>query len=226
MDDEKEEPSVSYRFYPGKFIDFLTLSDQEKAEKATKFLIALIKGDSSICSDAKEMILEAMVFRSKKSAAGKAAMDSRYGSKDPKPALKPKRPPNVSPDGEVIEQAEIEFETFRVAFPGTRAGHDSALKIFKNVVGKSWKEIVPKLLPAVESEKAWHKKCDDVGAWHQPWAMLTTWIRQRRWEQEFTEPVAPPASKRAQPKTFAQIEEEEREQSYRDAEARINGNGK
>ena len=103
MDDEKEEPSVSYRFYPGKFIDFLTLSDQEKAEKATKFLIALIKGDSSICSDAKEMILEAMVFRSKKSAAGKAAMDSRYGSKDPKPALKPKRPPNVSPDGEVIE---------------------------------------------------------------------------------------------------------------------------
>jgi len=58
MDDEKEEPSVSYRFYPGKFIDFLTLSDQEKADKATKFLIALIKGDSSICSDTREMIFE------------------------------------------------------------------------------------------------------------------------------------------------------------------------
>lgn len=143
-----------------------------------------------------------------------------------KPSPKPKRPPNVSEDGEVIDPAEIDFESFRVAFPGTRAGHDSALKIFKNVVGKSWREIVPKLLPAVELEKEWHKKCDDVGAWHQPWAMLTTWIRQRRWEQEFTEPVAPPASKRAQPKTFAQIEEEEREQSYRDAQARLDAYGK
>lgn len=125
-----------------------------------------------------------------------------------------------------IDPAEIEFESFRVAFPGTRAGHDSALKIFKNVVGKSWREVIPKLLPAVELEKEWHKKCDDVGAWHQPWAMLTTWIRQRRWEQEFTEPVAPPVSKRAQPKTFAQIEEEEREQSYRDAQARLDAYGK
>ncbi len=105
MDEEKEEPSVSYRFYPGKFIDFLTLSDQEKAEKATKFLIALIKGDSSICSDTREMIFEAMAFRSKKSAAGKAGMVSRYEIKsdEKKTSPKPKRPPNVSPDGEVIE---------------------------------------------------------------------------------------------------------------------------
>lgn len=106
MDEDKEEPSVSYRFYPGKFIDFLTLSDQEKADKATKFLIALIKGDSLICTDAREMILDAMAFRSKKSAAGKAGMSSRYESKDDikKQAPTPKRPKNVSSDGEVIER--------------------------------------------------------------------------------------------------------------------------
>ena len=201
MDDEKEEPSVSYRFYPGKFIDFLTLSDKEKADKATKFLIALIKGDSSICSDTREMIFEAMAFRSKKSAAGKAAMDSRYGSKDPNSFLKPKRPPNVSPDGEVIEQKKPS----KMIIPTQEEVNNFAAESFLNT------NEAKKFFCYYDSN-GWRVGKNPMKNWKSAF---------KGWCARATETPS-----RAQPKTFAQIDEEERQESYRKAQERINNYGK
>ncbi|MDR2652241.1 MAG: hypothetical protein LBC68_08005, partial [Prevotellaceae bacterium] len=76
------------------------------------------------------------------------------------------------------------FENFRKLFGGTKKGLDTE---FENFIKKhkDWKNVLPKLLPAVELEIEWRAKRNAAGAFVPQWKNLQTWINQRCWEQEF-----------------------------------------
>lgn len=74
------------------------------------------------------------------------------------------------------------FEEFRELYPGTKRGHDTEFATLKK--HKDWRDALPKLLPAMESEIAWRRVAKEVGEFCPGWPHLSTWINQRRWEQE------------------------------------------
>ena len=117
----------------------------------------------------------------------------------------PAVPADAEPEAHKLTAAEITFERFRRAFGGNKRGLDSE---FKNFVrrNKDWQSVLPSLMPSLEREKEWRRRCADIGAFCPEWAMLSTWINQRRWEQELAEPSAP-----AVKKTARQLENEKNE---------------
>ena len=119
----------------------------------------------------------------------------------------PATPADAAPDAHETHKLtadEEKFIAFREAFPGTRRTWTTEFARLKK--HRDWKAAIPLLMPALDKEKAWRRRCADAGAWCQPWAMLSTWINQRRWEQELAEPSAPVAQK-----TARQLENEKNE---------------
>ena len=78
------------------------------------------------------------------------------------------------------------FEEFRKAFPGTKRGLNTELK---NFLKNNNPELVHLLLPALENEKQHRDSCERQKEFIPPWAMMSTWINQKRWEQEFNPPI-------------------------------------
>lgn len=75
------------------------------------------------------------------------------------------------------------FEDFRVAYKGRKRSFKLE---FENFVkkNKDWREVVPKLMPALEKMESWRVEAKKVGKFVPEYAMLQTWINQSRWEVE------------------------------------------
>ena len=119
----------------------------------------------------------------------------------------PATPAYAAPDAHETHKLtadEEKFIAFREAFPGTRRTWTTEFARLKK--HRDWKAVIPLLMPALDKEKAWRQRCADIGAFCPEWAMLSTWINQRRWEQELAEPSAPVAQK-----TARQLENEKNE---------------
>lgn len=88
------------------------------------------------------------------------------------------------PQGDVIEWSEEEelFEKFRLAYQGSKNGHDTEFKNFKK--HKDWKEVVRFLLPAHERQEAIREQQKRETGWRPQPKNLKTWINNRCWEEE------------------------------------------
>lgn len=84
-------------------------------------------------------------------------------------------------------QATELFEQFRKAYQGKKRGLQTELENFKKKNKANWQELVPLLLPAWERELAWREQARKQGRFVPEFAMLQTWLNQRRWETEFEE---------------------------------------
>jgi hypothetical protein len=84
----------------------------------------------------------------------------------------------------VIEWSEEEelFETFRLAYQGSKNGHDTEFKNFKK--HKDWKEVVRFLLPAYERQEAIREQQKRETGWRPQPKNLKTWLSNRCWEEE------------------------------------------
>src|SRR5574344_733380 len=131
--------------------------------------------------------------------------DSQRGDGGGHEVESPATPADAEPETHKLTAATIRSERFLRAFGGNKRGLDSE---FKNFVrrNKDWQSVLPSLMPSLEREKEWRRRCADIGAFCPEWAMLSTWINQRRWEQELAEPSAP-----AVQKTARQLENEKNE---------------
>lgn len=147
-----------------------------------------------------------------------AGGDSQSGDGGGREAVSPATPADAEPKTHKVTADEETFIAFREAFPGTRRTWPTEFARLKK--HRDWKAALPLLMPALEKEKAWRQRCADAGAWCQPWAMLSTWLNQRRWEQELADPCAP-----AVKKTARQLENEKNERET-DEWIQSLGNGK
>lgn len=99
----------------------------------------------------------------------------------------PKKPDKNRVDKNRIEKKDNNsflsvFEKFRNLYKGNKCGLETE---FENFCRHSdWKDILPKLLSALEAEIVWREKMAQAGNFVPSWANLKTWINQRRWEQE------------------------------------------
>lgn len=94
-----------------------------------------------------------------------------------------------------ISELESEFESFRKAYPGSKRGHDVEFQNFKKKNPKTWREIVPLLMPALERMTAYRAAAKAAGEFVPQVANLSTWLNQSRWTTEYpeikTEPQMP-----------------------------------
>jgi len=74
------------------------------------------------------------------------------------------------------------FDEFRKEYPGTKRGLQTELD---NFLKKNDAEIVYQLKPALTREMEWRKEAGKCGEFVASWKLLSTWINQKCWEQEF-----------------------------------------
>ena len=75
------------------------------------------------------------------------------------------------------------FECFRKLYPGTKRGLETEFCNFQKKHG-DWENIIPALLPALESQIAIKKQSASLGGFVPQWKNLQTYINQRCWEEE------------------------------------------
>lgn len=75
----------------------------------------------------------------------------------------------------------VEFEDFRLAYPGRKNGYKSEFKNYKR--HEDWQDCLEKLIPGLENEKRWRSVALQTKKFVPEWANLSTWINQRRWDQ-------------------------------------------
>lgn len=86
-----------------------------------------------------------------------------------------------------ISELELAFESFRKAYPGSKRGHDVEFHNFKKKNPKTWREIVPLLMPALERMTAYRAAAKAAGEFVPQVANLSTWLNQSRWTTEYPE---------------------------------------
>jgi hypothetical protein len=82
------------------------------------------------------------------------------------------------------------FEDARKLYPGTKRGHATEWAGFAK--HRDHAECLPLLVPAIEAEKASKDAARLAGGFCPEWPHFSTWINQRRWEQEIAGPQLPP----------------------------------
>ncbi len=80
------------------------------------------------------------------------------------------------------------FNEARNLYGGTKNGNEVE---FDNFVKKNtdWRDILPKLKPAIEKEIKWREKTN--GEFRPTWKNFQTWINKKCWDQELSEPQEP-----------------------------------
>ena len=76
-----------------------------------------------------------------------------------------------------------EFEVFWKYYPGTKLGEQNEFKMFTGR-HKDWRQAIPLLLPALQTQEKQRKRNRNKGEFVPPWKNLKTWLgTQRCWEQ-------------------------------------------
>lgn len=101
-----------------------------------------------------------------------------------------------------LSKLEEDFEVFRKAYKGNKRGFKAEFENFKKKYPKEWQQIIPLLMPALHRMEEWRAAASARGEFVPQYAMLQTWINQRRWETEYPTFVTPqPQSKPQEPPT-------------------------
>lgn len=82
-----------------------------------------------------------------------------------------------------LSQYQTIFETFRKKYPGTKRGLDTEFEYFQKTA-KDWKEVLDKLLPAIEQQITIQTQNRVNTGGTIFWKNLKTWINNRGWEEE------------------------------------------
>lgn len=80
-----------------------------------------------------------------------------------------------------------QFEIFRKAYRGTKRGLNVEFEAFRKK-HKDWQAVIPLLTPALERLIRWRNQCIDNHVFCPEWPYLSTWLNQRRWEEELPDP--------------------------------------
>ena len=85
------------------------------------------------------------------------------------------------------KKALVFFEVFYSCYPGTKRSPGTEYENFTKQNRKNKDKIIHLLLPALEKEKQFRIKSFELNSWLPAWKNLSTWIREKCWEQEFSE---------------------------------------
>ena len=99
-------------------------------------------------------------------------------------------PKPVEPTTAELEQM---FEDFRKAYHGSKRGHDVELDNLKKKNPTTWRTIIPLLMPALLRMEEWRTAQAAAGGFVPEYAMMQTWINQKRWDYEYPATTTPKA---------------------------------
>ena len=99
---------------------------------------------------------------------------------------------------DVIEEknnTNLEFENFRVKYPGTKRGYQIEFDNF-NKKHKDWRKVLPLLEEKLTYQISAREIKRRAGGFVPEWKNLQTWINQRCWEEEISTEVIKTESKK------------------------------
>lgn len=106
----------------------------------------------------------------------------------PKNPVNPTKPhTDTDTESEDDKKTFSVFEVFYACYPGTKRSPGTEYENFTNKNRKNKYKIIHLLLPALEKEKQFRIKSFELNGWVPAWKNLSTWIREKCWEQEFSE---------------------------------------
>jgi hypothetical protein len=85
--------------------------------------------------------------------------------------------------GDAIDPLLEVYKLFHKAYEGRKDGLETTFNQYRRKY-KDWRAIIPLLMPALANEISWRKQAEEAGVFVPSWANLSTWLNQRRWEQE------------------------------------------
>jgi len=80
------------------------------------------------------------------------------------------------------QNLKIQFEEFRVLYPGTKRGLNTEFQQIKK--HSDYKEIIPTLKETIQKHIKHRSHLNKIGEFVPQWKNLQTWINQRCWEEE------------------------------------------
>jgi hypothetical protein len=83
----------------------------------------------------------------------------------------------------LLENLKIQFEKFRIAYPGKKRGIDTEFENFAKK-HKDYKQVIPELERILKAQYFAKNKNIENGHWEENWQNLQTYINQRSWEIE------------------------------------------
>jgi len=107
----------------------------------------------------------------------------------------PKNPTKPDTDTDTDSETDSEndkktikvFKVFYSCYPGTKRSPGTEYENFMKQNRKNKDKIIHLLLPALEKEKQFRINSFELNSWIPAWKNLSTWIREKCWEQEFSE---------------------------------------
>ena len=117
----------------------------------------------------------------------------------PKNPTKPDTDTDTETDTEAENETETEadaendkktikvFKVFYSCYPGIKRSPGTEYENFTKQNRKNKDKIIHLLLPALEKEKQFRIKSFELNSWVPAWKNLSTWIREKCWEQEFSD---------------------------------------
>jgi hypothetical protein len=174
----------------------------DKAGQLVKYLFAYVNDENPSSDDVlinavfanikqtlKRDLRKYEIIREKRSLAGRVSADKRQ-----QVLTCVDKPQQTSTNSTVIdsvndsvnvseEKRKIDFEIFRLQYPGVKRGFETEYENFKKK-HKDWKEVIVHLQGCLtyQMEKRYEKKT--LNQFVPEWKNLQTWINQRCWEDE------------------------------------------
>jgi len=85
------------------------------------------------------------------------------------------------------KELKLEFEKARKLYPGVKRGLDIEFAYLKKIHKKTWRDIIPKLVPAINYRIQVAEMKDQEGEFFPEWAHFKTYIYQSKWTESFGE---------------------------------------
>ena len=86
------------------------------------------------------------------------------------------------------EEAMLKFDEARKFYPGKKLGNPTEFLNYRHR-HRDWKESLPLLIPAINSQIEERKRLKYAGKFVPEWKNFKTWINNRCWEEEIAPPV-------------------------------------
>jgi len=83
------------------------------------------------------------------------------------------------------KELKLEFENARKLYPGVKRGLDIEFAYLKKIHKKTWRDIIPKLVPAINYRVQVAEMKDQEGDFFPEWAHFKTYIYQSKWTESF-----------------------------------------
>lgn len=121
------------------------------------------------------------------------------------------KPDDVQTESKSLTDLEQQFDAFRQKYPGRKRGFKAEFDNFKRKNPKTYREIIPLLIPALDRLLEWNTRAHAAGQFVPGFKNLATWLNQQCWTEELPDvtPTSTPGTPTPKSATAADYDDDD-----------------